>query len=56
MKKSLIPTLTIFLFSCTAKPWNKEAAKKWCMQDNKKYIDDGTVSTEKAAKICDCVA
>jgi hypothetical protein len=56
MKKLLIPTLAIFLFSCAAKPWNKEAAKKWCMQDNKKYIDDGSVTTEKAEKICDCVA
>jgi hypothetical protein len=56
MKKSLIPILAVFLLSCTTKPWNKEAAKKWCMQDNKKYIDDGTVTTAKAEKICDCVA
>lgn len=56
MKKLLIPTIAIFFFSCTAKPWNKEAAKKWCMKDNKKYIDDGTVTTENATKICDCIA
>lgn len=26
------------------------------MQDNKKYKDDGTVTTEKVTKICDCVS
>jgi hypothetical protein len=56
MKKLLIATTTVFLFSCTAELWNKEAAKKWCMKDNKKYIDDGTVTKEKVEKICDCVS
>jgi hypothetical protein len=56
MKRLHIPILAIFIISCNVKPWNKDAAKKWCMQDNKKYIDDGTVTTEKAEKICDCVA
>ena len=56
MKKIIYLLIAIILYSCTTQPWNKEAAKKWCMQDNKKYIDDGTVTTEKAAKICDCVA
>lgn len=56
MKTLIILIFAIFLCSCTTKPWNKEAAKKWCMQDNKKYIDDGSVTTEKATKICDCIA
>lgn len=56
MKKVIYPLILIILNSCTTQPWNKEAAKKWCMQDNKKYIDDGSVTTEKAAKICDCIA
>ena len=56
MKKILLPTLIIFLFSCTTKPWNKQAAKECCMKDNKKHIDDGAVTSEKAEKICDCVA
>lgn len=56
MKKLLIPTMAVFFFSCTAKPWNKEAAKKWCMQDSQKQIDDGAVPKETAEKICDCYA
>ncbi|MEQ1553654.1 MAG: hypothetical protein ABL929_05720 [Ferruginibacter sp.] len=56
MKKLFLPTLAIFLFSCTAKPWNKEAAKKWCMQDSQKQIDDGAVPKETAEIICDCAA
>ncbi len=56
MKKLPICAFTIFLFSCNVQPWNKEAAKKWCIEDNKKYIEEGTVTSEKAEKICDCVA
>ncbi len=52
----MYPILVIILFSCTAQPWNKEAAKEWCMKDNKRYIDDGSITTEKASAICDCVA
>jgi hypothetical protein len=56
MKKLLIPSLFILLCSCSAKQWNKEAAKKWCMQDSQKQIDDGAVPKETAEKICDCYA
>jgi hypothetical protein len=56
MKKLLIPTVFTLLFSCTAKEWNKEIAKKWCMQDSKKQIEDGAVPKETAEKICDCYA
>jgi hypothetical protein len=56
MKKLLIPSLFILLCSCTAKEWNKEAAKKWCLQDSQKQIDDGLVPKETAEKICDCAA
>lgn len=56
MKKIVFATFIILLFSCSSKPWNKEAAKTWCMNDNKKHIDDGTVTDEEANKICDCIA
>lgn len=56
MKKILLPALCIVLYSCAAKEWNKEAAKKWCLHDSKKQIDDGAVSKETAEKICDCAA
>jgi hypothetical protein len=56
MKKIIIPSLFILIASCTAKEWNKEAAKKWCMQDSKKQIDEGAVPKEMAEKICDCAA
>jgi hypothetical protein len=56
MKKLFIPTLAILLFSCSVKEWNKEAAKKWCMQDSQKQIDDGGIPKETFEKICDCYA
>lgn len=56
MKKLLVASLSILLFNCTTKPWNKEAAKKWCIKDNKMHIDNGVVTAEKSDKICDCLA
>jgi hypothetical protein len=56
MKKLLTPTLCILLSSCTTKEWNKEAAKKWCMQDSQKQINDGAIPKQTAEKICDCAA
>ncbi|MBP6430359.1 MAG: hypothetical protein KA319_01155 [Ferruginibacter sp.] len=56
MKKMLMPLLAILIFGCKAKEWNKQAAKKWCMQDSKKQIDDGAIPMETAEKICDCAA
>ena len=54
--KLILLLVTTMLFSCTTNSWNKDAAKKWCMKDNKKNIDDGAVTVEEANKICDCLA
>ena len=55
--KKIIPALfTILLISCNEVKWNKEVAKTWCMQDSKKYIDDGTATKEFTEKFCDCYA
>ena len=56
MKQITIIIFLLFLLSCKATTWNKEAAKKWCMQDSKKYIDDGTATKEFTEKFCDCYA
>jgi hypothetical protein len=56
MKRLPVLIMAVLLFSCTTKPWNKETAKKWCMQDSQKQIDDGAVPKETAEKICDCYA
>lgn len=56
MKKILITSCVIIFFSCTTKPWEKEAAKNWCIKDNQTHIDNGSVTAEQANKICDCVA
>ena len=56
MNRLIFITATILLFSCSEIAWNKEAAKNWCMQDSKKYIDDGTATKEFTEKFCDCYA
>ena len=56
MKKIILALFTILLISCNEVKWNKEAAKTWCMQDSKKYIDDGTATKEFTEKFCDCYA
>ena len=56
MKKINLVIFTILLFSCSEVAWNKAAAKTWCMQDSKKYIDDGTATKEFTEKFCDCYA
>ena len=56
MNRIIFITASILLCSCTEVTWNKEAAKTWCMQDSKKYIDDGTATKEFTEKFCDCYA
>ena len=56
MNKIILMISTILLLSCNEAPWNKDAAKKWCMQDSKKYIDNGTATIEFTEKFCNCYA
>lgn len=55
MNKLIILAIVLSLFSCKKEEWNKENAKKKCLENAKSemYSD---ASTKRVNEICDCIA
>jgi hypothetical protein len=57
MKKMIsLATLTLLLFSCSSNHWNKEYAKKNCIDLAFKTAPDNPASKGMVEKLCDCAA